>query len=183
MINAIRAASHFVNLLPKDFLSPESTSHREGFLHPYRLDGNVGQSSVQILLRDFDSLKLKGYAETIRAAAEQTKALFPGLEYDLTIVEQYRNMGDVLRANPAAAGLAEKAFSQLGRPFKRDIIRGGTDGALMSAMGLPTPNLSVGQFNIHSTREFASITLIEQAIEHMICLLELWATDPSVNSL
>ena len=183
MINAIRAASHFVNLLPKDFLSPESTSHREGFLHPYRLDGNVGQSSVQILLRDFDSLKLKEYAETIRAAAEQTKALFPGLEYDLTIVEQYRNMGDVLRANPAAAGLAEKAFSQLGRPFKRDIIRGGTDGALMSAMGLPTPNLSVGQFNIHSTREFASITLIEQAIEHMICLLELWATDPSVNSL
>jgi tripeptide aminopeptidase len=140
------------------------------------LDGNVGNSTVQILLRDFITDKLKEYAETIRTAAEKTKEIFPGLEYDLAVIEQYRNMGDVLRNHPTAVELAEKAFVQLGRPFKRDIIRGGTDGALMSALGLPTPNLSIGQFNIHSTREFASITMIEQAIEHMICLLGLWAT-------
>ena len=176
MINALRAASHFVSLLPRDSLSPESTCDREGFLHPYRLDGNVGNSTVQILLRDFITDKLKEYAETIRTAAEKTKEMFPGLEYDLAVIEQYRNMGDVLRNHPTAVELAEKAFLQLGRPYKRDIIRGGTDGALMSALGLPTPNLSIGQFNIHSTREFASITMIEQAIEHMICLLGLWAT-------
>jgi tripeptide aminopeptidase len=178
MINALRAASHFVNLLPRDSLSPESTSDREGFLHPYRLDGNVGNSTVQILLRDFITENLREYADTIRTAAEKTKEMFAGLEYDVTVVEQYRNMGDVLRVHPTAVELAEKAFVKLGRPYKRDIIRGGTDGALMSALGLPTPNLSIGQFNIHSTREFASITMIEQAIEHMICLLGLWATTP-----
>ena len=178
MINALRAASHFVSLLPRDSLSPESTCDREGFLHPYRLDGNVGNSTVQILLRDFITDKLSEYAETIRTAAEKTKQMFPGLEYDVSVVEQYRNMGDVLRDHPAAVELAEKAFVKLGRLYKRDIIRGGTDGALMSALGLPTPNLSIGQFNIHSTREFASITIMEQAIEHMICLLGLWATTP-----
>jgi tripeptide aminopeptidase len=176
MINALRAASHFVSMLPRDSLSPESTCDREGFLHPYRLDGNVGNSTVQILLRDFVTDKLREYAETIRTVAEKTKQMFPGLEYDVTVVEQYRNMGDVLRDYPAAVEWAEKAFVQLGRPFKRDIIRGGTDGALMSALGLPTPNLSIGQFNIHSTREFASTTMMEQAIEHMLCLLGLWAT-------
>ncbi|MFN7447071.1 MAG: peptidase T [Pirellula sp.] len=176
MINALRAASHFVSLLPRDTLSPESTCDREGFLHPYRLDGNVGNSTVQILLRDFITQNLREHADTIRTAAEKTKQMFPGLEYELSVIEQYRNMGDVLRNHPAAVELAEKAFVQLGRPYKRDIIRGGTDGALMSALGLPTPNLSIGQFNIHSTREFASITMIEQAIEHMICLLGLWAT-------
>jgi tripeptide aminopeptidase len=179
MINAIRAASHFVSLLPRDFLSPESTCDREGFLHPYRLDGNVGNSTVQILLRDFITDKLREYADTIRTAAENTKQMFPDLEYEVSVIEQYRNMGDVLRNHPAAVELAEKAFVKLGRPYKRDIIRGGTDGALMSALGLPTPNLSIGQFNIHSTREFASITMIEQAIEHMLCLLGLWATTQS----
>lgn len=176
MINALRAASHFVSLLPSDSQSPESTCDREGFLHPYRLDGNVGKSTVQILLRDFSTENLRAYADTIRTAAEKTKQMFPGLEYDVSVIEQYRNMGAVLRNHPAAVELAEKAFVQSGRPYKRDIIRGGTDGALMSALGLPTPNLSIGQFNIHSTREFASITMIEQAIEHMICLLGLWAT-------
>jgi tripeptide aminopeptidase len=90
-------------------------------------------------------------------------------------------MGDALRRFPLSIDLAEKAFAIRKWPCKRDIIRGGTDGALMSAMGLPTPNLSVGQFNIHSTKEFVSVDMMVQAAEHMITLLELWSKQSSTH--
>ncbi len=175
MHNAIKAASYFIHLLPRDTLSPETTSEREGFLHPFRLEGGVGQSTLQILLRDFETNNLSEQAQLLDRLKDKTAAVFPGVDIEIAIAQQYRNMGDQLRAFPLAVELAEQAYRNVQIPCKRDIIRGGTDGALMTAIGLPTPNLSVGQFNIHSTREFVSVDCMEDAIRHMIQLLSLWS--------
>lgn len=175
MVNALRAACRYIASLPTEILSPESTSLREGFLHPYVLNASVSEATVQILLRDFETAKLEEYAEYLRGLAREFVQKEPRLSVSVEIVEQYRNLGDKLEEFPLAADLAERAFARLGRECKRDAIRGGSDGSLMSHLGLPTPNLSVGQYNIHSTREFACLDEMQQAVEHGIVLAQLWS--------
>ena len=176
MINALRAAARFVALLPQNELSPETTCDRQGFVHPYSVHGGVSETTIEFILRDFQTEKLSQYADMLARIADQVKQEFPGLDVNMETVVQYRNMADTLRGFPKAADLAERAYEELGFPTRRESIRGGTDGALMSEMGLPTPNLSVGQYNIHSVREFASLTEMVQAAQHAIKLTELWAT-------
>jgi tripeptide aminopeptidase len=174
MVNAIRAVSQFIAALPSKSRSPESTSDREGFMHPCVLQGSVAEASVQLLLRDFATPMLSEYASELRAIADQVCESTPGLVARVEIEEQYRNMADRLKQFPLAANLAEKAFEQIGIPCRRASIRGGTDGALMTQMGLPTPNLSVGQYNIHSTKEFASLDQMVTAVSHAVQLADLW---------
>lgn len=175
MVNALRAACRFIASLPTEQLSPESTALREGFLHPYVMHASVSEATVQILLRDFETSKLVEYADYLKGLAKQFVQEEPRLGVEVEIVEQYRNLGDKLKEFPLAADLAEKAYAKLGRTCKRDAIRGGSDGSLMSHLGLPTPNLSVGQYNIHSTREFACLDEMLQAVEHGIVLAQLWS--------
>ena len=177
MINAVRAAAKFIALLPHDRLSPETTSDREGFVHPYTIQGGVNVVKVHIILRDFATEKLAEYTKLLQVTADAMVKQFPGLVVDVETCVQYRNMADALRKFPKAIELAELAFHQLGFPYRRDSIRGGTDGALMSEMGLPTPNLSVGQYNIHSVCEFASLDYMIQASQHVIRLMELWSDE------
>lgn len=175
MVNAIKAASRFISDLPSESLSPETTCGREGFLHPYVMQGSVSEAMVQILLRDFETEKLAQYASMLVSMAEKMTKSNPKLKIDVQFEPQYRNLGDKLREFPLAADLAEQAFHKLGRSCKRDAIRGGSDGSLMSHLGLPTPNLSVGQYNIHSTKEFACLDEMLQAVEHAVVLAQLWA--------
>ena len=177
MINAVRAAAKFIALLPHDRLSPETTSDREGFVHPYTIQGGVNVVKVHIILRDFATEKLAEYTKLLQVTADAVVKQFPGLVVDVETCVQYRNMADALRKFPKAIELAELAFHELGFPSRRDSIRGGTDGALMSEMGLPTPNLSVGQYNIHSVCEFASLDYMIQASQHVIRLMELWSNE------
>jgi tripeptide aminopeptidase len=174
MVNALRAASELVALLPTDRLAPEATEGREGFIHPYEATGTVAQASVQFLLRDFDTAKLSEYGRMLQELAQQICQRHPKLSYQCNIVEQYRNMADHLKSFPIAADLAEKAYEKLGIACSRGSIRGGTDGAQMTAMGLPTPNLSVGQYNIHSVKEFTSLDQMARAVHHAIVLADLW---------
>lgn len=177
MINAVRAAAHFIAMLPTETLSPESTSDREGFIHPYSIQGGVSETKVQFILRDFTTEVLADYAKRLRETADAVIQVFPGLIVDVETCVQYRNMADALKKSPKAIELAERAYSDLGYSSRRDSIRGGTDGALMSEMGLPTPNLSVGQYNIHSVREFASLDYMVQAARHVVRLMELWSNE------
>ena len=174
MINTIRAIGHFIDHMPKHILAPEVTDGRKGFLHPYSLQGNVAESKVTILLRDFDTPQLTEYAKLLEDLAHETELLWPGLKVNVEITQQYRNMGDGLKRNPLVADLAEQAYAKLNRPCQREIIRGGTDGALLTALGLPTPNLSSGQYNIHSPLEFACLDQMVEACEHLVVLLDLW---------
>lgn len=174
MHNSIRAMGYFLSMLPTEYLSPESTDGRQGFIHPYHSQGSVSESSLQFLLRDFETSQLTNYAESLRQVAKQVEWRMPGIRIEVKIDRQYRNMADGLRRMPSAVGLAQQAFEQLQRPCQLDIIRGGTDGALLTEMGLPTPNLSSGQHNIHSELEFACLDQMVAAVEHLVVLLELW---------
>ncbi|MCF7960241.1 MAG: peptidase T [Pirellula sp.] len=177
MLNSIRAAAKFIALLPTETLSPESTSDRQGFVHPFTMQGGVAETSIQFIVRDFETRKLETYIQLLKATMDRVLEEFPGMEGRINTVVQYRNMADVLRGFPKAIELAEQAFADLKFPCRRDSIRGGTDGALMSELDLPTPNLSVGQFNIHSVREFASLDHMVQAAQHVIRLVELWSLE------
>ncbi len=143
MINAVRGLAQFISRMPVDKLSPESTEGREGFLHPYSITGSVGSAELRILLRDFETSRLDEYERLARNWASQVEADMPGLKLEVVRKLQYRNMADALAKQPLMMDLAERAFEQLGRPCLRGSIRGGTDGAMFSECGLPTPNLSV----------------------------------------
>src|SRR5207302_1869349 len=102
MVNAVRLAGMFLDRLPRLGLTPETTSEREGFLHPYRLEGGVAEVALRILLRDFDSARLVDKADLLRAAARLIVAEFPRARLDVCVTPQYRNMADGLRKEPRA---------------------------------------------------------------------------------
>jgi tripeptide aminopeptidase len=179
MINAVRAAGQFLSQLPSDRLSPESTHEREGFLHPYDLHGGVGEATLHLLLRDFDTSKLEDYRQMLEDLAIEVESGMPGLRISVKTHRQYRNMADGLKKLPKALELAERAYANLGIPCRRSIIRGGTDGAMLTEMGLPTPNLSVGQHNIHSVLEFACLDQMVAATELLVELVQLWEQNRS----
>ena len=176
MVNAIRAASHFVAALPPE-LSPEQTDGRDGFLHPYVFEGDVSETTIRILLRDFETAKLGDYAALLNKIAEQTNEAFPGATANVEIRPQYRNMGEGLVAEPRAVKFAVKAHELLGRQVEKTIIRGGTDGSRLTELGLPTPNLSSGQHNIHSPMEWACLDEMVQAAEVGLEIVKLWGAE------
>ncbi|MDG2381821.1 MAG: peptidase T [Pirellulaceae bacterium] len=175
MVNAIKAGAALIDRLPSTHLSPETTSEREGFLHPYSFDGGVGEVTLRILIRDFDTPKLSAHAAMLNKLAEEVKREFPGTEFDLQLSAQYRNLADGLAIEPRAAGFAEEAFRRLNLPCQRSIIRGGTDGSRFTELGLPTPNLSSGQHNPHSILEWACLDEMAQAVQVNLELFQVWA--------
>jgi tripeptide aminopeptidase len=174
MINAVRGLSKLVSQLPLDHLSPESTAGREGFLHPYDIKGGVHVAEARILLRDFETQRLDDYEQLVRGLATALEREIPGLQFTIERQRQYRNMADFIKRLPQVVELAVRAWQELEQACTLGAIRGGTDGALFSEMGLPTPNLSVGQHNIHSVLEFVSLNQMLAAAEHAIQLVELW---------
>jgi tripeptide aminopeptidase len=175
MINALRGLSLLIAELPIDRLSPETTCEQQGFLHPYSISGGVGQAKASVLLRDFVTAKLDEYASLVDSVAAGVRQRIPGIQIEIQRIQQYRNMADILQDNPQVVDFAMLAHEQLGFQPHLGSIRGGTDGAQFSAMGLPTPNLSVGQHNIHSVLEFASLDQMSYAVQHATQLLRLWA--------
>ncbi len=173
MVNAIRALGHFLMQLPPE-LSPERTGDRDGFLHPYDLSGQVDDVELKVLLRDFDTEKLRDHEQVLRAAAASTIEAVPGVQVDVDVVRQYRNLGDGLSKEPRAVLFAEKAHERLGRKWTQEIIRGGTDGSRLTEIGLPTPNLSSGQHNLHSVLEWVCVDEMVQAVEVLVELAQVW---------
>jgi tripeptide aminopeptidase len=175
MVNAVRVAADFISRLPRDRLSPETTDGRDGFLHPYAVDGGVAEVTLRILLRNFDTAKLTELAERLQRVGAETEHEFPGSEVNVRIVPQYRNMAEGLQREPRAVKMAQQAFQGLGRTPKLTIIRGGTDGSRFTELGLPTPNLSCGQHNPHSPLEWACLEEMEHAVAVLVELVQLWA--------
>jgi len=174
MVNAIRVATRFMEGLPQE-LSPERTSGREGFLHPYQFEGGVDKVKISILLRDFSTALLEDYASLLHDRASEMEAEFPGCRVKVHVRNQYRNMGDGLNREPRAIDLAVEAHRALGRPCSLEAIRGGTDGSRLTELGLPTPNLSSGQHNIHSPLEWACLDEMVAACEVGLEIVRLWS--------
>ena len=179
MVNAVRAASDFVVALPRASCSPETTGNREGFVHPYAISGGVGEATVELILRSFEEEDLEEYAEMIQQTADKVASELPGVRAEVSLRRQYRNLREGLQDLPESVTLAAQAFANLGRPCKKTIVRGGTDGSQLTEKGLPTPNLSSGQHNIHSVTEFACLDQMVEAVEHLVELLGLWSQQKS----
>ena len=176
MVNALRAAGEFLSHLPRD-LSPEQTDGRQGFIHPYVIEGGVAEVKIRIILRDFQTEKLAEQADTIRAVAAQSEKAHPGIRFDLQFAPQYRNMAEGLKKEPRAVKLAELAHQRLGRQARLTIVRGGTDGSRLTELGLPTPNLSSGQHNPHSPLEWACLDEMLKACEVITELARIWGEE------
>ncbi|TWT53453.1 Peptidase T [Rubripirellula amarantea] len=175
MVSALRGACDFVSQLPRDRQTPETTDQRDGFIHPTTIHGGVGEATVHLILRSFEAADLETYADQLRSLANDITSKIPGLKAEVTIHRQYRNMRDGIANLPESVSMVEKAFANLGRPCTREIIRGGTDGSQLTEKGLPTPNLSSGQHNIHAVTEFACLDEMVEATEHLVEMLRLWS--------
>ncbi|HTI37652.1 MAG TPA: peptidase T [Vicinamibacterales bacterium] len=174
MVNSIKAAARFIDSLPADALSPETTSGYEGFVHPYQLDAGVDRTSVRVLLRDFVTSALDEKAELVERAA-RLAAKATGAMLEIERQEQYRNMREILDRHPEVVQRARDAFNRIGlTPIERP-IRGGTDGSRLSFMGLPTPNLFAGEHNFHSRLEWTSRQELELAARAIVAIAEEWA--------
>lgn len=174
MINSIKIAAVFLDCIPKDRLSPETTEGRGGYVHCLAINGNEELTTLRFIFRDFNAEKLKEYEDMVKKLAEEAVSKFPGarLEYDVTV--QYRNMKEVLDQHPAVTAYAVEAMKRLGMKTKESYIRGGTDGAKLCFMGLPTPNIFDGAHNYHSPLEFVAVQDMEMAVKTIVGIAQIW---------
>jgi tripeptide aminopeptidase len=174
MVNAVKVAADFVSRLPKDTLSPETTRDKEGFVHPNDITASVDRTSVHFIIRDFDTARLAVKEDYLRKLANDTLKDWPGSSASFEVKESYRNMRDVIARHPEIVELAREAIRQAGVTPIDGRIRGGTDGSILSEMGLPTPNLFSGQHRFHSRLEWVSVQDMEVAVKVVVNLAQLW---------
>jgi tripeptide aminopeptidase len=174
MVNAIKIAAEFVQLLPRDRLSPETTDGHSGFVHPYVMQASVDSTSVKLLVRDFVTQALAQKEALVEELARQAISRFPGGRLEIAVEEQYRNMREILDRHPRVVAYAREAIRRAGVALREPPIRGGTDGSKLSFMGLPTPNLFAGEHNFHSRLEWVSVQDMEKAVEVIVHLARVW---------
>jgi tripeptide aminopeptidase len=177
LVNAAKLAAQVVAALPPDSLSPETTEEREGYVHPYRIDATGERALIRAIARDFDGDKLEEHIDLLRRTAEEVVAAAPGARVEVEVRHQYPNMRRHIDEFPAVVEAAEKALRAEGIEPVRKPIRGGTDGSILSARGLPTPNLFTGGHEYHSVREWSSLQEMAAAAATVVRLAEAWTSD------
>jgi len=173
MVNAIKVAAAFIGRLPRDH-APETTEGREGFVHPYVLQGGVESTKVRLLVRDFSADGLHEMERWVERLAREAVAAWPGSTATVQIEESYRNMKEILDRHPQVAENARDAIRRAGIELRETAIRGGTDGSRLSFMGLPTPNIFAGENSFHSRLEWVSVQDMEKAVEVIVNLCRIW---------
>lgn len=174
MESAIKIASQIISSLPKDFLSPESTENKEGFVHPVSITGGIEEAKISFIIRDFDSSKLAQHENVIKTIAENVMLQFPHSTFSVEVIEQYRNMKEILDNYPQVVEYAKQAIERVGLDAKLSSIRGGTDGSRLSFMGLPCPNIFAGEHAFHSKHEWVSIQDMEKSVQTILHLAIIW---------
>ncbi|MDQ2083125.1 peptidase T [Xanthobacteraceae bacterium Astr-EGSB] len=170
MENAIKIAARIIDALPKDGFSPETTAGREGFLHPRHVEANLERATLAFLLRDFSEEGLRQQEAMLRAIVGEAMRGFPRSSCEIEVQQQYRNMKAVLDRHPVVVENAMEAIRRAGIEPVRGSIRGGTDGARLSFMGLPCPNIFAGEHAFHSRREWVSVQDMQKAVATIVHL-------------
>lgn len=174
MVNAIKLAARFIERLPADRLSPETTGGHDGFVHPYVVQASVDRTMVKLLIRDFVTPALKEKETWLESLAREVVAGVAGASVECQIEESYRNMREVIDQHPVVVDRARAAFARAGVIIHERAIRGGTDGSRLSFMGLPTPNVFAGEQNFHSRLEWVSVQDMEKAVEVIVKIARVW---------
>jgi len=174
LVNAARLAGRVLAALPND-LTPEATSEREGFIHVWRVEATAGRATIRTIVRDFEDQRLAEHVALLRRTAEEVVATEPRARLELKVEHQYPNMRTHLERHPGVSAAAEEALRREGYEPRRVPARGGTDGSILSARGLPTPNLFTGGHEYHSVREWASVQDMASAAAVAVRLAGVWA--------
>jgi tripeptide aminopeptidase len=175
LVNAVKLAAELVMSLPKGLLSPETTDDREGYVHPHRISGNSEEAIVDFIARDHDDELLEQHMSLLRELAHQVVQREPRAHVDIEERSSYTNMRPYIEANPRVVEAALEAIRRVGVEPRLAITRGGTDGAVLSSQGLPTPNLFTGGQEYHSVREWASVQDMAAAAATIVELAGVWA--------
>lgn len=183
MVNAVRILANLIASLPVDE-APETTENRQGYFHPHTMSaGDVTSASVQIILRDFSRTGLderKGLVQSL-VATEREKN--PDARISLKIKDQYKNMRSYIETTDIrAVTFACAAASEMGFELKEEIVRGGTDGARLSEMGLPTPNIFNGGYDYHSRFEWNTVENLERSLKYTKALVRYWGVHMAESS-
>ena len=173
MQNAIKIAAAIIDRLPEE-VSPETTSGRQGFVHPVGVTGFLEQAVINLIIRDFEEVGLTAKEAMLDALVKDVMAGFPGSTYKIEVNSQYRNMKVVLDQHPEVVENAIEAIQRAGMQPVRGSIRGGTDGSRLSFMGLPCPNIFAGGHAFHSPLEWISRQDMEKAVRALIELAKVW---------
>lgn len=174
LVNAIKIAGAVLDALPKNEWSPETTSDKQGFIHPVSISGIAEKATISFIVRDFDTALLQTHHNRLKQVAENVVAGYKGSSMEYVAKEQYRNMKEVLDKFPQVAAYASEAIGRAGLTVKKESIRGGTDGSRLSFMGLPCPNLFTGMQNIHSKLEWIGVNDMVKAAETIVHLGMIW---------
>ncbi|MBB3967114.1 peptidase T [Rhizobium metallidurans] len=173
MENAIRIAGAIIDRLPRD-IGPETTSGRQGFIHPTGVTGSMEKAEIGLIIRDFDNAGLTAKEEMLEAIVKDVMAGYPGSTYTFEVKQQYRNMKEVVDRHPDIVENAIEGIRRAGMEPKRGSIRGGTDGSRLSFMGLPCPNIFAGGHAFHSPLEWVSRQDMERAAKTIVEIARVW---------
>ncbi len=174
LVNSVKIAAEIIEQLPKNSLSPETTEKLEGYVHPHVVNGGVEQTVIKYLIRDFEEKGLKEKEDYLRKIADAVMTKYPKAKLDFKVEESYRNMRYIIDKHPQVMEYAKEAIRRAGVEPQTHAIRGGTDGARLCFMGLPTPNLFAGGHAFHSKREWISIQDMYKVVETIVNLVQVW---------
>ena len=172
--NAVKIAGDILANLPIGRLSPETTSGKQGFIHPTTVEGSSEKAVIRFIIRDFTDEKLNDHAAELRAVMDTILKRYPNSKATLEIKEQYRNMKKILDKHPQVVDYALEAIERAGMKATRNSIRGGTDGSRLSFMGLPCPNIFTGGHAFHGPQEWVSRQDMEKTVQTLVELVQIW---------
>lgn len=175
LVNAVKLAADLIAALPRDRLSPETTEEREGYVHPHRISGGVEEAIVDFIARDHDDRLLEQHVALLHELVARVGASEPRASLEVEVRDSYENMRRYIDESPRVVEAALEAIRRAGVEPTLAITRGGTDGAVLSAQGLPTPNLFTGGQQYHSVREWASVQDMAAAAATIVELAGVWA--------
>jgi tripeptide aminopeptidase len=174
LVNAIKVASAFIDSLPKDELSPETTDGRYGFVHPVSMEAISEKAKIEFIIRDFITARLDAYEDFLKDKLETILRRFPGARGEFHVKEQYRNMKEVIDQHPHVSQYAKEAIFRAGVEVLEMSARGGTDGSRLSFMGLPCPNIFTGEMAFHCKQEYVSVQDMQKSVETIVHLACIW---------
>ena len=174
LVNALRHMAKLLERLPAE-ISPECTEDRQGFIHPHEISGDASKCMCHMILRDFEEDKLNELGEKVKAVAASVGADEPRLKVEVEIKRSYPNMFKYLKDKPEILERVERAVQSCGIVPEIKPVRGGTDGANLTRMGLPCPNLFAGGMNFHGQSEWISTRSMGLSLCTVLNLMILYA--------
>jgi len=174
MVNSLKIAMELNGKLPAGE-APEHTEGYEGFYFLNQLQGDIENTKMRYFIRDFDRANFEARKHALELAVAELNAAYGEGTVTLTLQDQYYNMREKIEPVIEIVDIAKEAMKNLGIEPVIKPIRGGTDGSQLSYMGLPTPNLFTGGENYHGKYEYASVNVMEKAVQVIIEVIKLYA--------